>query len=200
MADDDYEVVSHQKIEELKKEIGELRKRQYSDFEIVLKPLRELDEKVQKILDVFAEAAKDADDDSTDELATKMDALMDQNEKIATGLLAIADLVKEHEAAPLPATTPEPKPAAERTERSFTMSPPDMPRQQPLQSASAMSMPSLSPPPAPQSLSSQQQMQQSSFSQRPPMSTGSGMMPPSFSSGSQGMAPPPSSFTPRSGP
>lgn len=103
MADeDDYELLPHKEIEELKQELAKLK-----DFEITpSKKLQisilELNQKLDKLITIFDDAAHEmrAEESSLSfaekmqPLVEKMNKILDQNSEIASGILAVADMLR----------------------------------------------------------------------------------------------------------
>jgi hypothetical protein len=107
MADEDYEIVSHKEINRLKQEIAKLKEAEFSGS------ANEIMVKLDKILEIFKEASLSMQNGSEDkqhnELNEKLDTLSDQNQRIAEGVLAVADLVnKAPEKPEIPKQAPAP--------------------------------------------------------------------------------------------
>ena len=94
MDDEDYEIISQKDIGKLKDEIKELREGKTSDS--ANNVIKRLDE----MIEIFKTASASLKDESPineriDEISQKLETLLDQNQKIAEGILAIADLINE---------------------------------------------------------------------------------------------------------
>lgn len=104
MSDDDYEIISHAEIEKLKQEIKDLRDGKSSSPNSITT-------RIDELLDIFKTASQSMKDDSFasrfNELDEKLDRILDQNQKIAAGVVALADLINENIEQP---TAPQPKP------------------------------------------------------------------------------------------
>lgn len=100
---EDYELMPHQEIEELKEELAKLK-----EFEIMpTKKLRislvELNSKIDKLLDIFEEANRQIQieeggmtfNEKMKPLIDKMHKILEQNSQIAEGIVTMADMVKE---------------------------------------------------------------------------------------------------------
>jgi hypothetical protein len=100
--EEDYELLPHKEIEELKGELQKLK-----DFEITpTKKLRlsllELNKKIDRLLNIFDEAAHTIKAEEMGltfkermkPMSDKMDKILEQNADIAEGIVAIADMVK----------------------------------------------------------------------------------------------------------
>ena len=100
--EEDYELLPHKEIEELKGELQKLK-----DFEITpTKKLRlsllELNKKIDRLLNIFDEAAHTIKSEEIGltfkermkPMSEKMDKILEQNSDIAEGIVAIADKVK----------------------------------------------------------------------------------------------------------
>ncbi|TKJ17742.1 hypothetical protein CEE44_04380 [Candidatus Woesearchaeota archaeon B3_Woes] len=94
MSDDvDYEIISRKDIARLKQEIKELKEGKNSGS------ANNVMGKLNQMLDLFKEASLSLKNEKPDGIKLeaihdKLDNLLDQNQKIAEGLLSIADLVK----------------------------------------------------------------------------------------------------------
>ena len=104
MADEDYEIISHKEVARLKQELKSLKEGELTASN------KEISHKLNQMIDIFKEASimmKDekSSKDSHNEIMDKLDKLLDQNQKIAEGVLAVADMISK----PMPAKV-EPKP------------------------------------------------------------------------------------------
>jgi cell division septum initiation protein DivIVA len=99
----DYEIVPKKELEELKKEIRLLKQeiKNYSGAEQEIPGSKSLQESIEELISVFREAVNELKNPSqvkeyreTYELPLKV--LIEQNEKIAKGILALADILNEH--------------------------------------------------------------------------------------------------------
>ncbi len=94
MSDDvDYEIISRKDIARLKQEIKELKEGKNSGS------ANNVMDKLNQMLDLFKEASLSLKNEKPggmklEEIYEKLDSILDQNQKIAEGLLSIADLVK----------------------------------------------------------------------------------------------------------
>lgn len=94
MSDDvDYEIISRKDIAKLKQEIKELKEGKNSGS------ANNVMDKLNQMLDLFKEASLSLKNEKPggiklEEIYEKLDSILDQNQKIAEGLLSIADLVK----------------------------------------------------------------------------------------------------------
>jgi hypothetical protein len=154
MADDDYEILPHKEISELRGELTKLKEGNYGSSVSVHSSVDTLQTSINSLLDIFKEASRSMQEETDhhsqsgkrmDELMDKMDTMLEQNEKIAEGIVAIADMIKEAKA---PAREPSSKP---------TMPPmADMPPPMPPQGMQNMPPPpramGRAPPPPPMSM------------------------------------------------
>ena len=103
MVDEDYEIISHKEIDRLKQEISKLKEAEFSGSANTIM------NKLDKILEIFKEASLSMKSETitNKELNEKLDNLLDQNQKIAEGVLAVADLINN-------ATEKEEKPEISR--------------------------------------------------------------------------------------
>ena len=109
MVDEDYEIISHKEIARLKQEINKLKEAEFSGS------ANEIMTKLDKILGIFKEASLSMQNSSEDkqhnDINEKLDNLLDQNQRIAEGVLAVADLVNKKQEIPRQAPMPpSPKP------------------------------------------------------------------------------------------
>lgn len=91
--DDEYELIPHQEILELKREIEGL-KEQLKARGQAGEPQKNLTESIQEMIIIFREATEQLRSKPASSESLAM--LVDQNEKIAKGLLAIADILNEY--------------------------------------------------------------------------------------------------------
>tara|TARA_Y100000310_G_scaffold344280_1_gene456191 strand:- start:1662 stop:2276 length:615 start_codon:yes stop_codon:yes gene_type:complete len=111
MVDEDYEIISHKEVARLKQELKALKEGELTASN------KEISHKLNQMIDIFKEASimmKDekSSKDSHNEIMDKLDKLLDQNQKIAEGVLAVADMISKPipvKAAPKP-LTPGPQP------------------------------------------------------------------------------------------
>ena len=90
---DEYELIPHQEILELRKEIEAL-KEQLKTRGQAGEPQKNLTESIQELILIFREATEQLRSKPASQESLAM--LLDQNEKIAKGLLAIADILNEY--------------------------------------------------------------------------------------------------------
>src|SRR3989338_559988 len=107
MADDDsYEIMPHHEIAELKRQLEELKsKASDSDSQKLINSMNALAKQLSELITVFRNAAEEMKTEEKDEhfvakkmepLLDRMDAIVDQNKTIAEGMVAVADIIKEH--------------------------------------------------------------------------------------------------------
>lgn len=117
MADDDYELVSKKEIMEMKGEIEHLKKNPLGNnatSKDLLSSVDSLNHTMQDMMGIFQEAAKgmveeehSVDNKQFSELSEKIDSLIEQNKKIAKGIVTVADLLSKHQDEPKPAEKPK---------------------------------------------------------------------------------------------
>ena len=107
MDDDEYAIVSKKEFLALKKEIEKLKKNPLEGSAVgenLQDSIDNLNRSVNSMLDVFKSAAQEMSVEEHDAqlvskqivpLQEKIDTILDQNQKIAKGIVAIADMVKE---------------------------------------------------------------------------------------------------------
>ena len=96
MTNDDYEIIPHKEIAELKKQVKELKRGDISGS------YHSEPDSINKILEIFKEASASLKeeqpiDEKIDSLNIKLDKILDQNQKIAEGVLSVADLISSLE-------------------------------------------------------------------------------------------------------
>jgi len=177
VADDDYELLPHEEIERLKREIDRLKRNPQSGAEST--GVDNLNDSINSLLKVFREAAEDMKLDEHDSvmisdkigpLSEKIDKVLEQNEKIAKGIVAIADMIEDlssrQRMAPKPPMRDQPR---ESSIPPAPPSPPSMPMQSSLDlGPQQFSQPQYSPPSFSQPPSFNQPSQPS-FNQLPQM-------------------------------
>ncbi len=98
MADDDtYDLMPHKQIDELKKQMQELRpKVDKSSSKEVINSMNSLTKSMDAMLRLFNEAAKELKTEEKESpINKKLDEIIDQNKTIAEGMVAISDMVKD---------------------------------------------------------------------------------------------------------
>jgi chromosome segregation ATPase len=103
--DEDYELLPHNEIRRLKDEISKLKGGSYAETDKGLRrAVSDLAEKISSMNEILESASQDLKEedkeaeiikDKIDPIMEKMTELVDQNEKIARGLVAINDIVDE---------------------------------------------------------------------------------------------------------
>ncbi|MBW2973009.1 hypothetical protein KY346_01300 [Candidatus Woesearchaeota archaeon] len=116
---EEYELMPHREIEELKEELRKLKEFEITPTKKMHVSLVELNKKLDKLLQIFDEARHEI---RTEEiglgfkekmkpLTEKMDKLLEQQADIAEGMVALADIVKgERKALPKPRPAPPMRP------------------------------------------------------------------------------------------
>ncbi len=150
--DDEYDLVPHKEIQELKEELQKLREFPAGPAARLQISLTEVSQKLDKITRIFEEALHDVQSEgglSVQErlkpISSKIDTLMEQQQEIAKGMIELADIMTslKQQNAPrqqFPATPPQ--------------APPQMPRPAPIfgeefQAPSPTPQQSRMPPPLP---------------------------------------------------
>ena len=102
MKDDEYEIIPHREIIELKKEIELLKKNplgKNKSSEHLLDSVNDLSNNITNLINVFKEATNALREEKTetknDEMNKKIETLFDQNKEIASALVSLADMIKE---------------------------------------------------------------------------------------------------------
>jgi len=100
MAEEDYELMPHNEISELRKELKELKKGSSPGIKLQIL-IERLNSNIEDMLELIRDASKDVNGDSgslaQNVAVIKRDVaeLKSQNEKIAQAILAVADMVKK---------------------------------------------------------------------------------------------------------
>ena len=117
MADDDYDLLPHQEIEELKRQVQELKTRSdKSSSQEIVKALEQLTRSMDSMLRLFTEAAQEVkgSDKEHEQIVDKLDEVIEQNKTIAEGMVAVSDMVRDfvekQKYRPVPVPRPMPRP------------------------------------------------------------------------------------------
>lgn len=143
-ADDSYELMPQKEIVEIRKELDRLKKNplgENTNTDTLLEAIRDLSRTIKDLHQLLSTAAKGLKDEETqgepgeseheESLAKKIDVLVEQNKKIAQGIVTVAEMLKElkerrDEASlmkrytmprPRPMMAPPPVPSPPRQER-----------------------------------------------------------------------------------
>lgn len=160
--DDDYTLLSSKEVSELKQDIDYLKKNPLGGTKSG-KSLQESIDKLNTNMELLIEIFKEASDQMKAEeresdvilkriqpLENKLEELSEQNQKIAKGILAVADMVAAKEQAPQPKPRPMMMPPmAPRPPMPGMQAPPRMSPMPNAPTFSQPSAPSLPPPPMP---------------------------------------------------
>jgi len=100
---EDYELMPHHEIEELKEELAKLKEFEITPTKKLRISLVELNSKIDKLLDIFEEANRQIQieeggmtfNEKMKPLVEKMHKILEQNSQIAEGIVTMADMVKE---------------------------------------------------------------------------------------------------------
>ncbi|MFT4304173.1 MAG: hypothetical protein ACMXYG_06425 [Candidatus Woesearchaeota archaeon] len=104
MGEDDYELIPHSELKKIEGEIEELRSKGAQSKSAMTPSLDELSNSIKSLLTVFTEAKNELrieDEEKeliakkVDPMLNKLDSLLDQNEKLAEGILSLADMIKK---------------------------------------------------------------------------------------------------------
>jgi len=101
--EDEYELLPHREIEELKEELAKLKEFEVAPSKRLQVSLLELNTKLDKLLTIFEDATHEmrieegglSFSEKMKPLLEKMNKVLEQNSEIASGILALADMVKE---------------------------------------------------------------------------------------------------------
>ncbi len=147
--EDEYELLPHKEIEDLKDELAKLKEFEIAPSKKLQVSLLELNTKLDKLLTIFEDATHEMNveegglsfTEKMRPLLEKMNKILEQNSEIASGILALADMVKELKEGKTPEVI--------REQPIFTM--PEMPMQPPMMAPAPRTMPMMAPraPPMP---------------------------------------------------
>lgn len=109
--DDDYELLPHEELENIRKELSHLRKNPYSDSKQnknLLDSMDDLNTSIKKLIKIFEGAQDEIIKEYSEASPTKLlKEISDQNAKIAEGIIALASMVKSApKAAPVGSMPP----------------------------------------------------------------------------------------------
>ena len=114
---EEYDLTPHKKLEKLEKEVEHIKKYPIgssSTGKNLLNAIESLNENINKLIDVFNEAAarmsqEGEEIEESSEAHNKIDMLADQNKEIAEAVVSLADEMKKHREVP---AAPKPEPIA----------------------------------------------------------------------------------------
>jgi hypothetical protein len=126
MANEEYELLPHKEIEELKDELAKLKEFEITPTKKLRVSLVELNSKLDKLLDIFEDAMRQVQieeggmtfHEKMKPIVDKMNKILDQNAQIAEGIVTLADMVKEGKGI-----TEKPFPSLPSREREIPMPP-----------------------------------------------------------------------------
>ena len=128
---DDYALVPEHEVEELKRQVQELRKNPLGstpEGKELTEQIESLNQTLHSLMNFFKEASESLERYETKpkespRVESKVDELIEQNKKIAKGIIAVADMVRDLsvkiDTKPEPA--PEPKPRMQARQPDFGM-------------------------------------------------------------------------------
>jgi len=101
--EDEYELLPHKEIEDLKEELSKLKEFEIAPSKKLQVSLLELNTKLDKLITIFEDATHEmrieegglSFTEKMKPLLEKMNKILEQNSEIASGILALADMVKE---------------------------------------------------------------------------------------------------------
>jgi hypothetical protein len=135
MADEEYEILPHEEIEHLRREVEKLKKSPYGETgkgQTLLDSMERLTNSINRLVKLLEEVEEEVIEEyeKNKPPAHQMNKLLDQNEKIAQGIVTLADMMKKKE-EPVEQTPPvEQIPPAQPTtqpEEVLTQAPPTQP-------------------------------------------------------------------------
>ncbi len=114
--EEEYELLPHKEIEELKEELSKLKEFEIAPSKRLQVSLLELNTKLDKLITIFEDASHElrveegglSFTEKMRPLLEKMNKVLEQNSEIASGILALADMVKELKEGEAPRRMPEP--------------------------------------------------------------------------------------------
>jgi hypothetical protein len=97
---EEYELLPHEEIERLRKEVEKLKKSPYGDTETgrnLLDSMEELNESLKKLISIFEKTnAEIMEEYENSKPAERLSRIEEQNQKIAGGIVALSNMIKEH--------------------------------------------------------------------------------------------------------
>src|SRR5574341_731823 len=119
--EDEYELLPHKEIEDLKEELSKLKEFEIAPSKKLQVSLLELNTKLDKLITIFEDATHEmrieegglSFTEKMKPLLEKMNKILEQNSEIASGILALADMVKELKEGEAPAIEAPPSFAPE---------------------------------------------------------------------------------------
>ncbi len=101
--EEEYELLPHKEIEDLKEELAKLKEFEIAPSKRLQVSLLELNTKLDKLITIFEDATHElrveegglSFTEKMRPLLEKMNKILEQNSEIASGILALADMVKE---------------------------------------------------------------------------------------------------------
>lgn len=102
--DDEYEILPREEIETLRKEVERLKKNPFGELEegeSLLESINNLNANIKKLIDIFVKTEADlseayANSEGAPAMPTEdLKTIKDQNEQIAQGIVAVADMLKD---------------------------------------------------------------------------------------------------------
>jgi hypothetical protein len=118
MDSDEYQLMSRKELIDLKEQLKRVKEGSTSPSRSMPDAMQSLQRTMLELIGIFREASDTLKEDDSqisiakklNEISSKIDVLVDQNEKIAGGILSVADLIKEKQPEK-PAPGLEPLPA-----------------------------------------------------------------------------------------
>lgn len=142
---EEYELLPHKEVEELKEELRRLKEFELTPTKKLEVSVLELNKKLDRLIDIFDKASHDMKleeggltfIEKMKPISEKMNRILNQNAEIASGILAIADLIKEPESR-VPGLMPPPGFQKPMAPPQFTppIPPQNIPKQFPAQNKS----------------------------------------------------------------
>lgn len=150
--EEDYEMVPHNEILKLKKEVDELKSTTGSEIKNVMQELTDSINNMNKILKTAAEGMK-AEESEASNLSNKLDSLIEklgvvveENKKIAESMITLAQLIKKRFPIPQPkAAFPQRLSGPSLVKRTMPPEPMPRPRTIPPQQGTEKRLPPLPP-------------------------------------------------------
>lgn len=114
--EEEYELLPHKEIEELKEELSKLKEFEIAPSKRLQVSLLELNTKLDKLITIFEDATHElrveeggiSFTEKMRPILEKMNKVLEQNSEIASGILALADMVKDLKEGEAPRRMPEP--------------------------------------------------------------------------------------------
>lgn len=148
----DYAIVPEEDVLKLKQDVAQIKRNPFQAYGSgdLIESMNNMTKAINSLIDLFKTAAEEMKFEERetetigrrmDPLFAKIDLLVDQNQKIARGVVAVADMLEKPSAREEPITLPPPSFQRQSFAPPNPMAPPRMPSSMPPSMARPMGMP-----------------------------------------------------------